>query len=300
MSLKVAHASEAHSAMQEAYKQYQTLMSENAFNEPLHIKSSFNDDLASGEIYALINHDFPTVSSHLLEAGQWCDMLVLHVNVKGCYVMNSDASPDAVANKSGEKDKGITLFVGRNHYQPIEDAHAMHYEVSVIQYDADYMKATLSSETGPFGTSDYLLEFEVIPLTATTSFMHFKYSYNYGFMAKVALGGYLATLGRKKVGFTVDKYDENNKPVYVKGMQGIVERNSMRYFIAIKAFLDTYSETQETINRRIEHWYQLALPYKQQLAEIEDRNYLETKRQEFEKKVSLETAMAINASNSND
>ena len=74
-----------------------------------------------------------------------------------------------------------------------------------------------------------------MPLTDNTTFIHFKYTYHYGFLARVAISGYLATLGRKKVGFSVDSYDENNEPVYVKGMQGIVERNSMRYFIAIRA-----------------------------------------------------------------
>ena len=288
-------ASEGFVAMQEAYEQYKASMNKNVYQEPLYIKSAFDEDLASGEIYALISHDFRSVSSHLINAGQWCDMLVLHVNVKGCYEMSRGKASNDSTDRSSVGENEITLFVGRNHYQPIKDAHVMHYDVTVNERTENYMKATLSSESGPFGTSEYLLEFEVIPLADNTSFMHFKYSYRYGLLAKVALGGYLATLGRNKVGFTVDKYDENNNPIYVKGMQGIVERNSMRYFIAIRAFLDTYSLKKEAWNQRIEHWYELALPYKRQLEEINDGKYLTTKHQEYDNKVSLETAIAIHA-----
>jgi hypothetical protein len=203
------------------------------------------------------------------------------VNVKGCS-----------ENKKIPDESGIgvmTLYVGRNYYQTIEDAHAMQYELAVNQRSDDYFTTTLSSKSGPFGTSDYKLIFEAIPLTDKTTFIHFKYSYKYGILARVALSGYLATLGRAKVGFTVDKYDQDHNPVYVKGMQGVVERNVMRYFIAIRTYLDTYALKEDAWNVRINQWYTLALPYKKQLIEVKDKKYLETKRQEFENRKNLES-----------
>lgn len=280
-------ASSGFLAMQAAYEEYRPLMSNNAFNQPLHIKSTFDDDLATGEIYALIDNEFTSVATNLVTARQWCDMLILHINVKGCYVGDlrkptSDSAPDTVS-----------LFAGRNFYQPIEDAYEMSYKLSVPQKTDDFIKITLSSESGPYGTSNYLLAFEAIPLNEQKSFMHFRYSYEYGLLARIALEGYLATLGRKKVGFTVENYDENNDPVYVKGLQGIVERNSMRYFLAIRAYLDTLAEISNPWNHRIEHWYELALPYQRQLLEVEDKKYLVTKREEHEKRLSHSAAESV-------
>lgn len=266
-------------------------MSNNAFNEPLHIKSTFNDDVGTGEVYALIDNEFSIISSNLVTVRQWCDMLVLHVNVKGCFPGGGEDAGEEQAKESSKNT--IRLYVGRNYYEPIEDAYAMTYKMSVMQQSDDYLKNTLSSESGPFGTSNYLLEFEAIPLNEQKTFIHFRYSYEYGLLARIALEGYLATLGRNKVGFTVEKYDENNNPVYVKGTQGIVERNSMRYFLAIRAYLDTYLDNQNAWNHRIQHWYELALPYKQQLLEVEDQNYLKTKREEFEKRISPSAAKSI-------
>lgn len=284
-----ASSSTEYQTLMAVYKKNRPMMSNGDFREPLTIDSSFSDDLATGEIHALINNDFASVSSRLISTQQWCDMLVLHINVKGCYA----GSEETEAKKTELVRNAILLYVGRNFYQPVEDAYLMEYKLEVTKRTDDYLKTTLIADKGPFGTSEYLLEFEAIPVSEKTTFIHFKYSYQYGFLARVALQGYLATLGRKKVGFSIDKYDANSQPVYVKGVQGIVERNSMRYFIAIRAFLNTFTLNNEGWGNRIEHWYQLALPYKRQLLEVKDRKYIDTKQQEFEKRVSLETALAI-------
>ena len=291
--------SPANQAMADAFQNLSAEMNNNNFNEPLHIASTFKDNNASGEIYALINNSFSNVSTHLINPVQWCDMLVLHVNVKGCYeVENSDSAGQGVqetsvkgTNSSSKIVGALSVFVGRKYYQPIEDAHEMKYQLSVNENTDDYLQTTLSASEGPFGTSEYKLVFEAIPLANNKTFIHFSYSYHYGFLAKVALSGYLATIGRSKVGFTVDKFDDNKNPVYVKGMQGIVERNSMRYFIAIRAYLDTITLKSKEWTSRINHWYELALPYKRQLHEVKDKLYLKTKQEEFEKKVTLETAL---------
>src|SRR5210317_1424695 len=102
-------------ALEEAYKQVGASMRANSFNEPLHINSAFGDGVASGEIYALIDNDFPAVSARLINTAQWCDMLELHVNVKGCY------ENEKTTDKSSSST--MTLYVGRSFYQPIEDAH---------------------------------------------------------------------------------------------------------------------------------------------------------------------------------
>ena len=51
--------------------------------------------------------------------------------------------------------------------------------------------------------------------------------------------GYLATIGRDKVGFSIVGSRADGQPVYVHGTRGVIERNTMRYYVAIEAYLST-------------------------------------------------------------
>ncbi|WP_455365341.1 hypothetical protein [Kaarinaea lacus] len=254
------------------YHAIKTHLQSNQYDAPVYIRSDFQESKASGEVYALVNHDFETVATNLGSSGHWCDVVLLHINVKGC---------DVGANAASKSPDQLTLYVGRRYYQTPDEAHEMQYRFRKTSAMADYLHVDLTASEGPFGTSDYLLTFEVIPFDASSSFIHFKYSYQYGFMAKLAIDGYLATIGRNKVGFTVTDYDEANQPVYVQGLQGIVERNSMRYFLAIRSFLDTSELSTEQWRQRIDHWYQLARNFERQFLEVREKEYIDTKQREF-------------------
>lgn len=252
------------------YQIIKTQLKANQYGAPVVIHSDFQEDKATGEVYALVSHDFKTVAANLGTSGHWCDVVLLHINVKGCDINASKSSADQ-----------LTLYVGRRYYQTPDEAHEMHYRFRKVNAISDYLHVDLTAGDGPFGTSDYLLTFEVIPFDASSSFIHFKYSYQYGLMAKLAIDGYLATIGRHKVGFTVIDHDKENQPIYVQGLQGIVERNSMRYFLAIRSFLDTAGLSSEQWENRINHWYQLAGDFERQFLEVREKDYLDTKRKEF-------------------
>ena len=53
----------------------------------------------------------------------------------------------------------------------------------------------------------------------------------------MAMQTYLATIGSQKVGFTVVDKQADGKPVYQGGVLGLLERNTMRYYLAIDAYL---------------------------------------------------------------
>lgn len=252
----------------------------NQYGAPVYIQSNFQEDNATGEVFALVDHEFSAVVAGLSSPDHWCDVVLLHINVKGCNVK--------VNNNS---ESNLTLFVGRRYFQTPDQAHEMHYRFNNVSSSPDYLHVNLIARDGPLGTSDYLLTFEVIPFNKSSSFIHFKYSYRYGFMAKLALDGYLATIGRNKVGFTITDYDDSNNPVYVKGLQGIVERNSMRYFIAISSFLDTSYLNREQWDNRVQHWYQLAKRFERQFMEIREKEYIETKRKEYRTREATNTAL---------
>ena len=167
----------------------------------------------------------------------------------------------------------------------------MRYRFSITSASTDYLNVRLDAGNGPLGTSDYVLTFEAIPYNESSSIIRFKYSYHFGFMARLALDGYLATIGRHKVGFTVTSYDEDNNPVYIKGLQGIVERNAMRYFLAIQSYLDSPNLGREQWENRIKRYNHLATRYERQFIEIREKEYVATKRKEFRNRVSSSSAL---------
>jgi len=263
----------ASSDYQRLFSQYQSIRAElknNQYGAPVFIRSEFQQEKTSGEVYALVDHAFSKVVANLGSSDHWCDVVLLHINVKGCNVGTGIDTPDQ-----------LTLYVGRRYYQTPDEAHEMQYRFHNVSSTHDYMQVELTAANGPFGTSDYLLTFEVIPINTTSSFIHFKYAYHFGFMAKLAIDGYLATIGRHKVGFTIMEYDRENQPVYIQGLQGIVERNSMRYFLAIRTFLDTVSSGANKWGGRVDHWYELAKGFERQFIEVREKEYIDTKRKEF-------------------
>ena len=93
---------------------------------------------------------------------------------------------------------------------------------------------------------------------------------------------YLSTVGSQKVGFTVLERKPDGKPVYQAGVLGLLERNTMRYYLAIDAYLAAYAlPAAEQPERRIREWYASTERYAEQLREMEKNEYLEMKRKEM-------------------
>ena len=98
---------------------------------------------------------------------------------------------------------------------------------------------------------------------------------------------YLSTAGSSKVGFTqVADASQNNK-VYVGGMRGAVERNTMRYYLAIEAYSQSLNEPQaERQNVRLEKWFDSTEQYPLQLHETDKASYLAMKKDEIARQQS--------------
>jgi hypothetical protein len=91
------------------------------------------------------------------------------------------------------------------------------------------------------------------------------------------LGMYLVTSGRSKHGFSVDA---QGRPV--RGFRGSVERNVMRYLLAIEAHakmaeLDPEARFQASLDR----WLEGADRYPLQIAELDRDRYRRIKLQQF-------------------
>ena len=150
------------------------------------------------------------------------------------------------------------------HAQPIA------FKYTVQSQGADYLRVVLDAADGPLGTRDYRIVLEATPIDEKHTFIHLGYSYGFSAISKFAMQTYLATAGAKKVGFTVTGTDGRGNPVYVKGMLGATERNTMRYFLAVDAYLGSLAvpETQR-LEKRLNDWYAASGSYPLQLSEMD-------------------------------
>jgi hypothetical protein len=153
----------------------------------------------------------------------------------------------------------------------------------------DYFNIALTAEDGPLDTGNYIITAEAVPLGESSTFIHFSYSYDHGFITSLAMSGYFATLGSGKIGFTVVDRDENGEPIYVDGIRGVIERNTIRYYFVIQSFLDTLkTPEQDHFEARINNWFDLTERYHAQLYEMDKKDYLAYKRKERLDQVRLQ------------
>jgi hypothetical protein len=83
--------------------------------------------------------------------------------------------------------------------------------------------------------------------------------------------------------------DSSGNPVYIGGARGAIERNAVRYYFAIQAFMKTLPDPEETrFGRRNGEWYDSTDRYRQQLFEMDKKDYLELKTTEHENQLILQ------------
>ncbi|MGJ7544129.1 hypothetical protein [Variovorax sp. LT1R16] len=241
-------------------------LTDNPFQRRLVLDSTESADRLSGDIYAVVDHPFAELAA-LERPASWCEVLMLHLNTKHCAVKGGAAAPV------------VEVAIGRKFDQPLDKAQRVPFAWGGASSTADYLSVRLSAASGPMSTRDYRIGFEATPLGAKQSFVHLSYAYGYGTAARLAMQAYLGTLGSDKVGFTASGRDGDGKPAYIGGVRGVVERNTMRYYLAIDAFLD--APRPEQLDRRLAAWFDATEQYARQLHETERSDYLDMKRSEY-------------------
>ena len=244
----------------------------NAFQRALYLDSSQSSTDLKGEIYAVVDYPFDIVNGALNNPAHWCDVLILHINVKYC---NASRRADGTV---------LTVNIGRKFFQPLEDAYRLDFIYRAVVTTPAYFALELNADDGPLSTHDYRIWIEATSLDDGRTFLHVTYAYEFGLIGRLAMQVYLATIGRDKVGFTVTETLPNGHPVYIKGVRGVVERNTMRYYLAIDAYFDALTTSPEDqLEKRLQKWYHSAEQYARQLHEVEREDYLDMKRREYQR-----------------
>lgn len=245
------------------------------FDRPLYLVSTEGSDRLQGDIYALIERPHAAVRQAILRGEQWCAIMILHLNTKYCR-----------ASSSGGKER-LDVGVGRRFDEPLSNVNWVRFDHAVESSVADFQQVMLRAPSGPLGTSDYRIAVETTPLAEGQTLLHLSYGYAFGFAGRLAMQTYLATIGRDKVGFSAAGKGADGKPEYIGGVRGVVERNTMRYYLAIDAYLGALGlPASERMAASLQAWWDATERYPRQLHELERAAYLEMKRNEISRQAT--------------
>lgn len=254
------------------YTELSKQLENNQFNRQLFLHSEESSHDLKGEIYAVVDYPFSTFNSAFSKPTHWCDAMILNLNVKYC-------------NMASIQDRNVlTLNIGKKYFQPLADTYRIEFKYQDIITTPNYFAAEFDAKEGPLGTSDYRILIEATPLKDGHTFLHFTYAYSFGLAGRLAMQSYLATLGRSKVGFTITGKNSDGQPKYIQGIRGVVERNTMRYYLAMDAYLAALTSPADAqLEKSLQNWYRNSEQYAIQLHEVELDEYLDMKRKEFQR-----------------
>lgn len=256
-------------ALKAKHEELRDKLAHNGFGRPVHVTSNEAGKELHGDIYAVLEQPFARVEEGLKDAASWCHVMILPFNTKHCN-----------ASAEGQRSR-LSVRIGRKASQAPENAFPIEFNYRVEQLGADYLRVVLDAENGPVGTRNYQIALEATPLDQGHTFIHLGYKYGYSTLSKLAMQAYLGTTGAGKIGFSSTGRDAQGKPVLVGGMLGAVERNTMRYFLAIEAYLASLPvPAEQRVDKRLNDWFAATEKYPRQLHEMDRGEYLAMKKKE--------------------
>jgi hypothetical protein len=248
----------------------------NPFKRALVLESAEASTRLKGDIHAIVDYPFGVVNASLNNPDHWCDVMLLHINIKYCHAM--------------VRPSGTTLRVniGKKTTEELIYTTRVEFVYSAALTSPEFMDITLSAKDGPMGTSDFRLRLEAVALPNGRTFLHLSYSYALNVIGRLAMQTYLKTTGREKVGFTETGKRADGEPDHIGGMRGVVERNTMRYYLAIDSFLGAVRTAPAAqLEKRLQSWFTATELYPRQLHEMDRTTYLEMKRAEHIRQQSV-------------
>lgn len=251
-------------------------LQKNQFAAPIYLESFESRGSQQVDMYGVFNYPFDAVKGALQAPANWCDITTLHINIKACTA------------KRVADHWLLTIYSGRKYYQTPSDAYPLKLLYRIAAQQPDYLDLALTAAEGPLSTKNHRIRLEAVPLDRDRTFVHFSYAYTHGALANMAIKTYFATLARDKIGFSMEP-GQSGTPAFIGGVRGAVERNTVRYYLALQTYMDTlrFPEGQR-FEQRLNRWYDLTARYPRQLKEVEKTDYLANKRREHQNQIALQ------------
>jgi hypothetical protein len=244
------------------YTDLKPQLQSNSYGRQMYIDSAESSNTLQGDVYAVLDHPYDKVKQALQDPNAWCDIMLLPFNTKGCQASGNH----------------LSVRIARKPDQPADQAYRIDFGLSPVAASDSYLDTRLNAAQGPFGTRDYRINVEAVPLDGGHTFMHMNYAYGFSGAGRFAMQAYMATAGASKAGFTSN------------GVRGAVERNAMRYYLAIDAYLNTMDLPQaQRTDKRIDQWFSATERYPRQLHEMDRSTYVTLKRQDYGQQTTAST-----------
>lgn len=263
--------------LREAYQKLMPRLEHNQFERPLYLDSEESPSTLKGEVYAVMAYPFATLNEVFDDPTQgsknWCDVMILHPNIKYCRAT------------SGEDRNTLLVNVSKKEVaEELGTTYVVQFEYDAATTGPGYLQVKLRADRGPLGTRDYQIVVEAVELGGGRTFVHLTYAYSYGAIGRLAMKAYLAAFAHGKVGFTEIADPSAAKPEYIGGMRGLMERNTMRYYLAVDAYLGALSAPPDKqLAQRLTNWFDANERYPRQLHELDRREYMQMKFDEYQR-----------------
>ncbi len=255
-------------ALRERYSSLKELLEQSPIQQGLYLESAESSRTSRGDIYAVVDFGFATISDTFTRPDHWCEALILHLNVKYCRVAGGDERPV------------LSVAIGKKTEQPLTETRRVAFTYEITALGPDYTQIVLGARKGPLGTKNYQILLELIALDGQHSFLHIRYAYGYGVMARLAMRLYLNESG-DKAGFSMIEGAKGRPPHLVGGVRGALERNTMRYYLAIDAHLRALdTPAPDRFEESLDLWFTATERYARQLHEVDRDAYVTMKRRE--------------------
>jgi cardiolipin synthase len=222
-----------------------------------------------GRRLRVVEHPFSTVQQALVSPEHWCDILILHLNVKRCKASaggrrRRSASTSAASSTSRSRMRTSSTQVSRRCVERRLPAGAPERRRRPAQHEELPYPGRGGADRGEAHRHSHVVR------------------------VRLRIRGEdgdadLSRHARQRQGRLHDRRQEaDGKPVYQAGVLGLLERNTMRYYLAIDAYLSAYGlPAAEQPEKRIREWYASTERYAQQLHEMDEAEYLDMKRKEM-------------------
>ena len=263
------------------YPELQEAARRGPFGLPLQVHSEERETQISAEIYGIIDHPFRALATTFTEPGGWCNFLVLNPNIKTCTFRRE------------AQETLLTLYIGSKSYRAPESATEQVYRFLARARQPEYAAISLTAPQGLLGTTAHRFEFEAGSVAGKTV-VALSSSFEPSMVSKLLTGIYLSTLGRGKIGFSREATETGVPADYVRGVKGMIERNAMRYYLALKAVLDTNDlPAGRQFEARARLAYDLMDLYPAQLRQMDKAEYLDIKSREYQNQIRLQQKLAF-------
>lgn len=261
--------------MREHYRELTENVATNPFRAPLSVASTETAERVTAEVFGVFDAPFAEVARAIAEPARVCDFISLNIFIKACTWKAANAPTE------------MTWFMGRKDYATPDADSVVSYSYNIDARTSEAVQVTLRAPEAMMGVTDSSIVFNALSIDGRT-LIHVQAGYTPSLQSRMAIGTYLATFGRNKIGFTTQP-GADGRAVPVKGAQALIERNTMRYFLALQAYLDTRAlPVEQHESASIARWFELTERYHDVLYEIPREQYIENKTRERENSVKLQ------------